>query len=1086
MESFQSSPANLATSRNSKSDAVAAGRGSSFWLVMVLAAAAWLAPLLWLHAQNTRLLPSWHGFLHAGIATSFDRNSTLSPENPFFAGEKLRYYWFYDFLGYAVGRVLHTDVLHAFQFITLASLIVLIVFAGLIGRKYFRSTAVGLLIGYFALVGLNPLGPVIATGKHLLRGAPLLSPVSETQQSVEQLSVSDQLADQWMTHPLLSAMQISGDWRHGQNVVWFLDISSRAPALALIMVLLFLLLGTRASIGTGMGVCVVTALMVALNPVLGLAVSVTLAIVSLVLFAVKLGEDPGTIPASGKRDAFLFPLASFAGIVLALPTFYHLLSIEGTASLSSPSQALIKLAALSANFLLLVPLALWGVAKAPAQRRYRLWSIAASGFLLLLVVPLIHLQEGNEHNVTNAAQGLLAVPALAWAGNALKLKGRQLKESTLCLVLFALFLPAAVATLFSFTGRPDLPLQFHGQNLVRLPEKSPLAELYDWTKKQTPADAVFICNPDEPVKMSGNVAELPAFTARALFTDQESYLNSPYKDAAVRARIARDVASGHDLAAHQLNYLYHLQRPLYVVTYHADDKELLGRLIQRHGEPVFHESYVAVVKFAMPATEPSEFELTFSTYLGGSQLDSIRDVTTDSHGNVYVTGGTVSPDFPVTPGAYQTKHNPGSPDSRGIDRFDVFVTKLDPSGKLVWSTFLGGPNYDRAYAIKVDAQGYVYVAGRAGRGFPVTAGSFQPTFMGGQEADFYGPQDGFIAKLAPDGSTLVWASYFGTSDPRIIRDLALDQTGNIYIASGRNAGDYPQAVQSAFNNRPRGDQDAVFAKIKSDGTQVLWATYLGGSDWESNQNSIRLDAAGNPYVLFTTKSTDIATNANAYDRTYAGDEDLYVAKLTPDKGNFVWGTYLGGSKNESTETHEFAVDAAGNCYVAAPTTSPDFPTTPGAFQRRFGGGNDTFVAKISADGTRLVASTLVGGSGNDRPEGMAVDKDGNVCFTGTTTSADFPATTDATQTKLRGNRDAMVVKLAADFSQLLYASYLGGAGEEYGRGATLDAAGNFYFGGESDSSNWPVRNAAQASYGGAGDAILTKFTLSGRTSTYSR
>ena len=487
---------------------------------------------------------------------------------------------------------------------------------------------------------------------------------------------------------------------------------------------------------------------------------------------------------------------------------------------------------------------------------------------------------------------------------------------------------------------------------------------------------------------------------------------------------------------------------------------------------------------AVSATSTPDGTLVFSTYVGGSLYDSIRDVTTDTQGNVYITGGTTSPNFPVTAGAYQTKHNPGSPDNSRIDPFDVFVVKLNPSGKVLWSTFIGGPNYDRAYAIKVDKQGYVYVAGRAGRGFPVTQGAFQTTFMGGQEAPFYGPQDGFVLKLTPDGSQLVWSSYFGaSSDPSIVRDIAMDQNGDVYLASGyKSGGTYPPGVAKAFVNTPRGGDDAVIAKIQHDGAKVLWARYVGGSGTEHGNGSVRVNGAGSPHLLFTTQSSGIAT-PGAWDTTYGGNEDMFVAKFDPLTGALIWGTYIGGSKNESTETHEFAgFDAQGNLYVTGPTKSTDFPTTPGAFSRTFSSGaadsNEIFVVKVSADGSKLLAGTYIGGNGWDRSEGSAVDADGNVYLTGVTSSSNFPITPGAVQTMLRGENDAFVVKLSPDLSQLLYSSYFGGSNRDQGRGASVDASGNFYLGGETESTDWPTRNAFQATYrGGNGDAVLAKFKL---------
>ena len=1089
MQSLRDFSSYLAGVRTGKPGAVAAARPGAFWLAALSAATAWLIPIFWLHAHNSRLLPSWHGFLHAAIATRFPGDA-VPPENPFFAGERLPYYWFYQWLAAMTARLIGADPLHIFQWITLASLVALIVFAGLIGRSRFRTIGAGLLIGYLALAGLNPLGPAIAAAKHFIAARPLASAPSGP---VETVFVSNQTADDLMTTPLLPALYVSSDWRHGQNLVWFLDISSRAPALSLIMVLLFMLLNWRPTFIRGIVVSLVAALMTALNPLIGLAVSGSLAAGFLaltllekyghyrVLAGASMPEDPvatapgtvpervapGTVPervapgtvSEGRplMSAICLCVALMAGPALAAPTYYHLFANEGTASLTSMGYAGVKSAALAANFLLLVPLAVFGLWRASQQVALWLGAVTAAGLLLLLAVPVIHLEQGNEHNLVNAAQCLLAAPAVAWLPT---LTPRGKWGRVLPTLLFAVFLPTTVCALLAFAGRPGLPLDFRGQALHRAPEQDPLNQFYLWARSQTPADAVFISDPRQPVKMSGNVAEFPAFTARALFTDHATYMTRPHRDAALRAEIATALASGQPLTPSQSSYVHRLRRPLYVVTYQANDQAQFTRLTKRHGAPVFHQGFVAAFKFALPAVTAPELTLSFSGFIGGSQFDSVRDVAVDSQGNMYLTGGTSSPDFPVTPGAYQTTHNPGTPDAPGISLFDVFVVKLDSTGKILWSTFLGGPNYDRAYAIEVDREGYVYVAGRAGRGFPVTPGAFQTSFMGGQEAAFYGPQDGFIAKLSPDGSRLVWASYFGTADPSIVRDLAVNQQGEVYIASGHTSGAYPTSVEGAFNNAAAGDKDAVVAKLKADGSAVLWASYLGGSSWESNENSVRLDAAGNPYVLLTTESTDIPTTVDVYDRTYGGDQDFYVARLTPDKGNLVWGSFLGGPRNESTETHEFAVDAAGNVYVAGPTKSPDFPTTEGAFQRTFSGGdNEIIVAKLSADGKQLLASTFIGGAGNDRPEGMAVDDAGNVYFTGTTTSSNFPVTPDAFQLALHGTRDAVVVELAADFSHLRYASYLGGSGFEYGRAARVDKQGNFYLGGETDSNDWPVRDA---------------------------
>ncbi len=475
----------------------------------------------------------------------------------------------------------------------------------------------------------------------------------------------------------------------------------------------------------------------------------------------------------------------------------------------------------------------------------------------------------------------------------------------------------------------------------------------------------------------------------------------------------------------------------------------------------------------------------FAVYLGGSGYDSIRDLTADAEGNVYVTGGTTSTDFPETAGAHGQRPA-GKPETAEVELFDVFVMKLDPAGQVVWSTVIGGPNYDRAYAIEVDERGSVYVGGRAGAGFPVTPGAAQTAFMGGREAPFYGNQDGFVMKLAPDGSRIEWATYFGAGDPQIVRDLAVDRAGNVYIASGHSAGGrYPPGVAETFVNEPKGAQDAVIAKLRPDGGKVLWSRYAGGADDDFGNGSVRLNADGVPHLLFTTRSSGIAT-AGAADTTYGGDEDMSISRVDPDTGAEVWTTYLGGSANESTETHEFAgIDAAGQVYVSGPTKSRDFPTTAGTFSQTFSSGeadsNDVFVAKISSDGRTLVAATYVGGRGFDRTEGAAVDADGNVFLTGVTSSRDFPVTAEAVQgVRAGGERDMFVLKLTPDL-RLAYASFAGGGGFDGGRAAAVDSRGDFYIGGETNSGDWPgARVDARARRNSAAVVARYHFTPTSR------
>lgn len=1030
-----------------------------FWSALLATTGGWIAIVVWLLAKNPRLIASWHGFLHTGIAMRFP-SPTWIPENPFLAGQPIAYYWFYQRIAHSVSAVAGADPLHVFQGFAIAGLAAVMIAGGLLGRALYRSTAAAVMVGTLAVVGTNPAAPLIAGAKHLLRGDALIA--HDAPPLAEQIFVTDSTADARMSQPLLSAMHVGADWRLGQNLPWFFDVSSRGPALALVMVGAYLVLvggqfSWLALVPNGF-------LMTALNPLVGLAAIGALFGAACLAWAYTRRSEANTVFAAQCARTSLM----LAGALIAAPTFIGLAGGD-VAQLSSLRHIALKVAALAAGFSLLAPLA----ARAIAHADQRIVTPFLAGALLIVAVPFAGLAEGNEHNLVNVASCLFAIPAAGWV--ALERSGTMTRTAVRALALTTLLVPATVATLIAFDGRPLLPLAFDHGRLRHLPLHGSVDAFFDWAAS-TPQNAVLLADPRRPLKMSGNVSEIPAFSGRTLFIDQPTYMTASYRDAALRRTIATRALDGEPLTREQALYLTALHRPLYLVSYDTASPETMARLEARWGAPVYRNEFAAA--FAMTALNagagPGSGDPIFATFLGGDSDEEARDVAIDFQGNIFVTGGTGSRNFPTTDG---TKLNTAGKDEPGIDQVDVYVARFGADGQLMWSTLLGGPNHDRAYAIETDNRGNVYVAGRAGRGFPVTNAAFQRSFQGGKEADVYGPQDGFVCKLTANNGTVVFCSYFGGTDYAIVRDVAVDGRGDIYLASGYVSGSYPAGVREKFINKPRGGKDAVLAKVKGDGTAVIWATYLGGSGDDSNQNSVRIDGADAPYILFTTLSTNVATPGNAFARKYSGNGDMFVSKLSPTSGKQIWGTYIGGSGNESTETHEFAVDRNGFAYVSGPTTSTNFPTTPGALQRVYGGGtNDAFVAKLSQDGTRLVASTYIGGRGADRAEGVAVDDNGVFYFTGTTTSNNFPVTPDALQPSLHGARDAIAVKLAPDFSHLLYSTYVGGSGdEEYGRGAAVGPDGEFLVVGQTPSGDFPSLNAAQRARRQGSDAFVVKF-----------
>src|SRR6185369_5645111 len=300
-----------------------------FWVGLLVASAGWLAYILSLELLNPRLVPSWHGFLHTAIVRRFP-SPDLIPENPFFAGEPLKYYWFFHWMGAGVSRTLGVDPLTALRFLALAGLVLLTLAAGLVGRRVYGSLGAGLLIGVFALAGANPLGPAIAVGRHLVQHRQLLERTVHSAE-LETVHVSDDLADDLMSRPLLPAMYLSADWRNGQNIVWFVDISSRGLALGVLMLMLYFLLDSRAGPLSLAGTAVTGALLTALNPIVGLAACFLLAgsVAAVWLLHRWRGGEPGPITPTIMRSAALV-----IGAVAALPTYYHLFGQGGSGRIS--------------------------------------------------------------------------------------------------------------------------------------------------------------------------------------------------------------------------------------------------------------------------------------------------------------------------------------------------------------------------------------------------------------------------------------------------------------------------------------------------------------------------------------------------------------------------------------------------------------------------------------------------------------------------------------------------------------------------------------------------------------------------------
>jgi hypothetical protein len=281
------------------------------------------------------------------------------------------------------------------------------------------------------------------------------------------------------------------------------------------------------------------------------------------------------------------------GVVVASPSFVHLFTYAGAGGLSPPQWVLLKALYLALNYGLVVALAGWACFRPSGQRLglVRAVFVAGSGLLGLTVVA--GLAEGNEHNLANAASILIAVPAGAapWYGR-LRLGRLDVGAGRTALLVGLLHLPMTAGTLLAFDGRPPLPFRYLPQ-LERTPPEHAISRLYEWIRRETPREAVLVADPDRPIKMSGNVSELPAFTGRALFVDQPSYLTRSHAAFADRTRLARALVRGDVTSSGDSSALESLGRPVYLVTADPSNR---SRLEQRHGPALFESGAVSVFR----------------------------------------------------------------------------------------------------------------------------------------------------------------------------------------------------------------------------------------------------------------------------------------------------------------------------------------------------------------------------------------------------------------------------------------------------------------------------------------------------------
>jgi hypothetical protein len=496
-----------------------------------------------------------------------------------------------------------------------------------------------------------------------------------------------------------------------------------------------------------------------------------------------------------------------------------------------------------------------------------------------------------------------------------------------------------------------------------------------------------------------------------------------------------------------------------------------------------HEVAFKIAAYDRAKTLVIDPVITYETLLGGSFTDEATAIAIDPNGNAYVAGITESPDFPITPGAFDKTCGTAPDQCQEADfhdfeqfshLFDAFVTKLNATGTgVLYSTFLGGDDADTPNAIAVDPAGNAYITGDTEStnfpGKPFVRSSVTCT-----------NGCAFATKLNASGSALGYSVLFQNTSAGT---FGVNSVGQLYLSGTTTAATFPTTA-GAFQRTRKGPSDGFVAQLSSKGTSFVFSTLLGGSGDDSISDAALSSSTKNILVVGQTRSTNFPITPGAFSKTRAGG--FFVAKFSPGGGALFYSTYLPSTVSELGDSGGYrtiAVDASENAYVLGLTQSTTFAVTPGAAQKTSGGDTDTVVIKLNSSGSKLLYATYYGGGNADVPVSIAVSPSGKATIAGVTESVDLPVSKDALEPELFvGPGSGFVAQLNASGTALITSTYINGAFafidiDDFRSSFTMtqDQFGNVYVGGNGTPFGLqPTLGAFQTTSGGMDDAFIMK------------